>query len=40
MIFSTMKDTLIELKSLSKEQAEYNKKFNEMYENSLVKCGI
>jgi len=34
--FSTMKDTLIELKSLSKEQAEYNKKFNEMYENSLV----
>jgi Zn-dependent M32 family carboxypeptidase len=34
--FLTMKDTLIELKSLSKEQAEYNKKFNEMYENSLV----
>lgn len=34
--FSIMKDTLIELKSLSKEQSQYNKKFNEMYENSLV----
>lgn len=34
--FSIMKDTLIELKTLSEEQSEYNKKFNEMYEKSLT----
>jgi uncharacterized coiled-coil DUF342 family protein len=33
---SIMKDTLIELKALSKEQASYNKKFNEMYEKSIL----
>jgi len=34
--FSIMKDTLVELKALSKEQSSYNKKFNEMYEKSIV----
>ena len=33
---AVMKDTLIELKALSKEQTTYNKKFNEMYEKSIV----
>lgn len=33
---SIMKDTLIELKALSKEQASYNKKFNEMYEKYIL----
>jgi chromosome segregation ATPase len=33
---STIKDALIELKMVTKEQANYNKKFNEMYEKSLI----